>query len=189
MKKKELIRINGKQLFIEQGFKKTNIAGIMNNVKMATGTFYNYYESKDQLFMDIYLEENTNLKQSILDKVDISGHPLQVMGQLMTLNHQGMLENPILKEWYNKEVFSKIEKVYREANGVDSSDFMYDSFVDVVKSWQEQGTFRSDISAEMIMAIFSAIINIDTHKEEVGLSYFPELLSHINKFVINGLME
>jgi len=41
----------------------------------------------------------------------------------------------------------------------------------------------------MIMAIFTAIINIDTHKEEVGLQYFPQVLEYLAEFTIKGLID
>ena len=46
---------------------------------------------------------------------------------------------------------------------------------------------RKDISGELIMAIFTAIINIDTHKEEIGLEYFPEVQEYITEFKMKGL--
>ena len=37
---------------------------------------------------------------------------------MLALNAEGTNSNPILKEWYNKSVFEKIEKLYREENGL-----------------------------------------------------------------------
>jgi hypothetical protein len=65
---------------------------------------------------------------------------------------------------------------------------MFDTFVEVVKKWQETGKMRKDISAEMIMAIFSALISIDTHKEEIGFQYFPEIVQYMSEFVMQGLL-
>jgi len=41
----------------------------------------------------------------------------------------------------------------------------------------------------MIMMMFAAIINIDTHKEEIGLEYFPELLNHLTELIMKGLTD
>jgi len=56
-----------------------------------------------------------------------------------------------------------------------------------VKAWQAQGKMRKDIDSKMIMMIFVAIINVDTHKEEIGLEYFPQLLALITEIVMKGL--
>lgn len=41
----------------------------------------------------------------------------------------------------------------------------------------------------MVMAIFSAIINIDLHKDEIGLQYFPQLMDYLTDFIMKGLTE
>jgi len=179
----------GRELFISKGFKDTNVAEITKMAGIATGTFYNYYPSKDKLFMEIYLEENVKLKKSIMESVDLEADPINVMKEMMFLNLKGMRSNPILKEWYNKDVFNKIEQSYCEENGLDYVDFLYDSFIEIVKNWQIEGKLRKDIDAEMIMAIFGALINIDTHKEEVGIQYFPHVLEYLSEFTMKGLMD
>lgn len=185
--KKAEIYKSAKELFSSKGFKDTNVSDITKQAGMAVGTFYNYYSSKEKLFMDIYLDENANLKKNMMQSVDMDQEPIMVVRQIMILNMQGMKANPILREWYNKSVFDKIEQVYREENGIDAVDFMYDSFLAIVEKWQTEGKMRKDIDSKMIMMIFAAIINIDTHKEEIGLDYFPELLEHITELVFEGL--
>jgi len=185
---KARIKESGKKLFSDKGYKDTNVAEITKIAGVATGTFYNYYPSKDKLFIEIYLEENTKLKKSIMDSVHLEGDPITVMKEMMLLNYRGMNSNPILKEWYNREVFHKIERNFREEKGLDSVDFLYGSFIEIVKKWQNERKMRNDIDAEMIMAIFTALINIDTHKEEIGLQYFPQVLEYLTKFIMEGLI-
>lgn len=187
--KKAEIRQCGRELFSEKGYKETNVAEIMKAAGMSVGTFYNYYTSKDQLFMEIYIEENVKLKRRILDSLDMTADPISIMKDMTYKNYVGMMENPILKEWYNREVFQKIEQNFREENGSAQINFLYDSFIDLVRIWQAEGKMRSDISAEMIMAIFSALVTIDLHKEEVGLQYFPQVLEYVSEFTMKGLMD
>lgn len=187
--KKAAILKNARELFHNNGFKNTNVSAITKKSGIAAGTFYLYYPSKDKLFMDIFLEENAKLKKRIMETVDLDAEPMKVMQEMMYLNFKGMSENPILKEWYNREVFNKIEQNYREENGLEHTNFMYDTFLKVVKKWQEDGKMRNDIDAEMIMAIFSALINIDLHKEEIGLKYFPKVLEYMAEFTMKGLQD
>lgn len=187
-KKAEILRC-GKELFSIKGFKDTNIAEITKMAGIATGTFYNYYPSKDKLFMEIYIEENINLKKRIMDSINLAANPIDVMKEMLFLNFQGMNSNPILREWYNREVFNRIEQSYREENALDQVDFLYDSFIEVVRKWQNEGKMRRDIKAEMIMAIFAALVNIDTHKDEIGLQYFPHVLEYLAEFAMKGLMD
>lgn len=187
--KKEEIRSCGKELFATKGYKDTNVADITKMAGMATGTFYNYYSSKDKLFMDIFLEENVKLKKRIMESIDMEGDPAVIIMETISKNLEGMRADPILRQWYNREAFGRIEQSYREENGLEHVDFLYDAFIELVRHWQARGKMRNDLDAEMIMAIFAALINIDTHKEEIGLKYFPEVQEHLTGFVMKGLMK
>ena len=187
-KKAEIYRC-GKAIFEQKGFKATNVAEIMKLADMGTGTFYNYYTSKDQLFMEIYNDENVRLKKGLMAAVDLEADPLRVMKEMLRKNLQGMLDNPILKEWYNKDVFHKLEQNFRAENGISCVEFVYADFIEVVEKWQAEGKMRSDLSAELIMAIFGALINVETHKEEIGLEYFPQVIEYLAEFTMKGLLE
>lgn len=179
----------GKELFSSKGFKDTNVSDITEMAGIGVGTFYNYYSSKDKLFMEIFLEENVKLKKSIMESIDPDDDPLKLIKEFMSLNISGMNSNPILKEWYNRDVFSKLEQQYREENGNNAVDFLYGSFTELIKKWQAEGKMRDDIDCELIMAIFAALINIDTHKEEIGIQYFPHILDYLTEYVIKGLTD
>ena len=179
----------GKKLFASKGFKDTNVTDITKMAGIAAGTFYIYYPSKDKLFMEIFLGENVKLKKNIIESINLKNDPADVMKEMMLKNQKGMNSNPILREWYNREVFSRIEQNYRMENGLEYVDFLYDSFIKIVNKWQTEGKIRNDIDAEMIMAIFIALINIDTHKEEVGIQYFPQVLEYLVEFTMKGLMD
>lgn len=188
MKDTKTILFNcGKELFSRNGFKDTNVSDITKTSGIGTDTFYNYYSSKDELFMEIYLEENEKLKKKIMKSVNMDQDPGSVVKELMLLNLKGMKSNPILKEWYNKEVSVKIENYFHEQKGLNRLDFMYQDFFEIIKKWQEEGKIRNDIDSTMIMAIFTSIITIEIHKEEIGLQYFPEILDYLTDFTMKGL--
>ncbi len=189
MDKKRLIYDTAKAIFSEKGFKDTSISAITKAANIAVGTFYLYYSSKEQLFIEIFRQENTALKQNCLAKLDLTQSPLIISRQMLRLNLDGILSNPILREWYQSEEFRKIERVYREEHAIESLDFLYDTFLQLVRQWQAEGRMRSDIDSIMIMKIFESIINIDTHKDEIGLEYFPQLLDHLTELVMKGLMD
>lgn len=187
--KKEKIYACGRELFEKQGFKDTNVAEIMKRAGMATGTFYRYYASKDQLFMEIYNDENVKLKKKVLASLDLNAEPLAVMKEMTQKNLAGMTAHPILREWYNRDVFQRIERAFREENGAARVDFLYDSFIDIVRQWQKEGKMRCDIPAEMIMAMFGALVNVEMHKEEIGLAYFPQVIEYLAAFTMKGLTQ
>jgi AcrR family transcriptional regulator len=176
-----------KKLFAEKGFKDTNVADVTRMAGVSVGTFYNYYPSKEKLFMEIFLDENIQLKKGMMAKLSPDEDPMRLVRKMLEFNMAGIKDNPILSQWYNREVFAKIERLYREENGGELLDLLYADTFALVKAWQAQGRMRSDIDSRMIMAIFAAIINIDTHKEEIGLEFFPQIMDYMTEFVMKGL--
>ena len=179
----------GKELFSQKGFKDTNVADITKLAGMSVGSFYNYYPSKESLFMNIFLDENQKLSKGLLESIDMNLPPAMLIRQLLEMNMERMAANPILCQWYNRDVFAKIEKLYREENGLGSVDFLYHTFYVMVQKWQAEGRMRTDISGEMIMAMFGAIIKIGFYKEEIGLKFFPQLQDYLTDFVLLGLTD
>ena len=187
MEKKQQLYDAAKAIFSEKGFKEANISAITSAAHMAVGTFYLYYASKEQLFMEIFRDENTALKQSCLDALDLTQSPLLVIRQMLRLNQEGIQTNPILREWYQSEDFRKIEATYREEKAIDSLGFLYDTFLGLIERWQQEGKMRADIDSQKIMLVFAAVINIDTHREELGVEHFPELLDLMTELLVNSL--
>lgn len=190
MEDKKAVLFNcAKEQFATKGFKNTNIADITKQAGFSVGTFYNYYPSKDKLFVEILKQETAALMKRIMKTVNLDDEPIKLIKELLVLNMEGMLSNPILSQWYNPDVYNKIEKLFREEDGLRAVDFLYRDFLELVRKWQAEGKMRPDISSEMIMAIFGAIIQVGYHKEEIGLQYFPELQDHLTDFVLKGLTD
>ncbi len=187
--KKEVLFECAKELFATKGFKDTGISDITKLAGFGVGTFYNYYPSKDKLFAEILQQETTALMKRIMKSVNLDADPVKLIKQLLILNMEGMLSNPILSQWYNPDIYNKIETLFREEKGLDAMEFLYQDFIKLVQKWQAEGKMRTDISSEMIMAIFGAIIRIGYHKEEIGLQYFPELQDYLTDFVLKGLTD
>ncbi len=187
--KKEILYRCAKELFSTQGYKDTAVSDITRQAGFAVGTFYKHYPSKEKLFFEIFKQETSMLMRHILASLDLDDEPMTLVRKMMAMNAEGMLANPILRQWYKPDVFNKIEKIYRDENGLDAMDFLYRDFKKIVEIWQQEGKMRTDIGSEMIMAIFGAIIRIGYHKEEIGLQYFPALQEHLTDFVLRGLID
>lgn len=186
MDKEKLLFKSAKDLFIKKGFKDTKVPDITKKAGVGVGTFYNYFPSKEEIFIQVFLEENAKLKDQVKIDLDMDRSPIEIIKELMRRNYVGMITNPILKEWYNPEVYRKVEQVYREkySTGMPAHK---ESTLEIIKIWQEEGKMRTDIDREMIYGIIYSIINVDLHKEEIGVEYFPKIMDYLFEFVMKGL--
>lgn len=179
---------HGKALFSTKGFKKTNIKEIAQSAGIAVGTFYNYYPSKEQLFLEIYIQENESLKKQLMESIDVDQEPLNVMNQLIMRNIEAVHTNPILQEWYSKDFYKELEQYYR-AEGSKNIDSFRAFYMDLFKTWKAQGKIREDIDEELLPGFLDSLVYIDMHKEEIGIQYFPKITQYLAEFIMQGLTK
>lgn len=182
------IFLAGRTLFAERGFKDTGVSDITKMAGIAVGTFYNYYESKEQLFLEIFLQEDAKLKEGIIKSVCLDDDPAVVAKEVIIRLFQGHRENPILKEWFSEDVYKRIraQMAVNEAQQ-EHDDFSYHLFLGLIKQWQAAGKIRSDLDSGLVLAFFNSLSYIDLHKEDIGPQYFPELIERFVEFIVDGL--
>lgn len=176
----------GKEIFLSKGFKGTNISEITKMAGIGIGTFYSYYSSKEQLFLDVYVTENTKVKKKIVESLDINKEPIELVKEFMTRSFDAMRSNMVLKEWYNRDVFRRLEKYFVENEHKDEESIR-SFFVGLLKQWKADGRIRSDIDDDLLAALFDSLAYIDSHKEDIGIQYFPELIQYHVEFIMKGL--
>ncbi len=178
----------GKELFSSKGFKKTNIKEIAEQAGIGVGTFYNYYDSKEQLFIEIYKQENEKLKNRLIESLDLNQEPVSLVSQLLKKNQEAIHANPILREWYNQDFYKELERHYRDEDG-QSMDSVRNFFLDLLRNWKQQGKLRDDIDEELLPVFFDALVCIDMHKDEIGIEHFPKAMQYLIEFIIKGLTK
>jgi AcrR family transcriptional regulator len=74
---KDLIRKRlleqGYKLFSVYGLKKTNIEEIAQAAGISKGAFYNFYDSKEALFMEVVEQAEIRVRQEVLAVIDLPG--------------------------------------------------------------------------------------------------------------------
>jgi AcrR family transcriptional regulator len=188
--KKADILNSGRELFNTKGFKYTKVSDIAKMAGIGIGTFYNYYSSKEKLFLEIYIKESEDIKKSMMESIDLNDDPVTLVTKFVTQNVSAMNSNLILKEWYNRELFSKLKKYFYEQGGLEGIDkFMHSGKVKLNKKWRAEGKIRGDLNDDLISAMFNSILYIDIHKSEIGVQHFPQILHYITEFILKGLAK
>lgn len=179
-----------RELFYSKGFKDTNVSEIAKLAGIGVGTFYNYYSSKEKLFLEVYFKENEDQKNHLLESMNLNDDPITMITKLVAKNAIEMNSNLILREWYNKELFSRLEQQFYEQGGIERFDeSKHNGVEELIRMWKAEGKIRTDIADEMIIAIFNSIFYIDIHKSEIGIQHFPQILIYITEFIMKGLTD
>jgi AcrR family transcriptional regulator len=188
--KKADILDSGRKLFYLKGFKYTKVSDIAKEAGISVGTFYNYYSSKEKLFLEIYIKESEDIKKRIVESIDLNDDPVTMVIKFVTQNISAMSSNLILKEWYNRDLFSRLKQYFYEQGGLESIEkFMYSGKTELNKKWKAEAKIRDDLDDELISTMFNSILYIGIHKSEIGIQHFPQILLYMTEFMMKGLTD
>jgi AcrR family transcriptional regulator len=73
------------KLFLEKGFENTTIAKITETADIATGTFYNYFQSKEDLLRYVLTQKIDEVKSSLEELSKSSISPREKISQMLLI--------------------------------------------------------------------------------------------------------
>ncbi|KMQ50356.1 Transcriptional regulator, TetR family [Chitinispirillum alkaliphilum] len=185
---KETLWNEGLELFRCQGFKKTSIAQITERCGIAVGSFYKYYPSKENLFLDIYFKMNLSMEEQVMESCGSDENLTIYVKNVILSLLKGIKSDPILREWYDRESWHKIiSKCDFKSLDISSNSFSYSLFLSIIKKWKENGRIRQDLSEELILAMFDSLFIIDLYSKDIGEHFFPDLIIKLTEFIVQGL--
>jgi hypothetical protein len=112
------------------------------------------------------------------------------MTRMMILSRDLISSNLILREWYNKDLYSKMEKHFFESNSNNRmNEIMQTYLAELIHQWQTEGKIRTDLDSGMVLALFNSTIYVDMHKTEIGIQYFPQLTYKLIEYIMKGVTD
>ncbi len=176
----------GKTLFAEQGFKKTAINDITSKVGIASGSFYQFFESKEDLFMKIYFTENQTITQKIMAEINCDKSPREVIPEVFFKLNREVINNTIRGSHDHQEQFLNIIKKLNPEMKEKARRESYAFFLPLLEKWQNEGLIKN-INPDLLLTFFDAVYYVEMHKEDLGEVHFPQLIEYLVSFILDGI--
>ncbi len=192
-REKEIIRndlINtGRELFGTFGLKKTSIEDLTKAVGIAQGSFYTFFKSKEELYLEVIDREGEAIKKKFL-KED-KGIERLTRGSFKTFFKKALEvvnSNPIIKQVFlEEEVDLLIRKIPPEKMKEYNKRFLHD-FLPLIKRWQHEGAIINNYSPEVIVAVLQTMYHPILHKKDFDEEVFEEMIELLIDIVAKGLV-
>lgn len=193
---KQTIMETAIEQFVQRGFQATSIADIMKAAHMGLGTFYNYFESKDQLLH--YLLDNlaVQLQQRLQHLTEEQRSKAEILREMVLMTAQLVDSNKYVLPLF-LSAGARPEQASEEAKGKGKEcgqephehrghgpAFMA-MFLQLVQEGQASGEFRQDVSAEIITEMFHSLFQAAAFSS-LPLS-FEENITMKLRLIIDGI--
>ena len=159
--KKQALKTAAYEVFSKKGYKATGISEIARQAGMAVGSFYNYYESKEAIFLDIYIGENNRVRQAMIEELDWEIDMIDLISQLFAQSRALVSSNKILAEWYNPAISDELHSYYSSEEGKVANPFHKFLVKTFTNRMQAEGYSPEKI--QEILQVYNLFYYMDMH--------------------------
>lgn len=143
-------------LFAQKGLKDTSIADIMQKSNLGIGTFYNYFQSKDDLLSNLLIQLAMDIRKYYLELLNKQITQAQILENLVTYTSNLLEQNRFILPLFMRAVDKSAIMIKPPVSMKKPLPFK-DIFDEIIQSGQKNGEFRNDIPAEIISEMFHSL--------------------------------
>ena len=191
-KEKEIIRNNliqkGKELFSTYGLKKTSITELTRAVGIAQGTFYNFFDSKEELYFEILELEQANSAQFLKEILKSSHSSKEAIQKIIKGTSELFEANPFIRRLYESHDYELMARKLRSEKLKNHQEEDTARVLKLIGSMQQENELIN-ARPEVIAGLLRAIIILYFHQDEIGKEIYPEVIDLLANVVADGLVK
>lgn len=181
---REKLLDHGLKLFIEQGYHGTGIKEVVDQVKVPKGSFYNYFDSKEQFGAEVIRHYSkwviANMAACLSEPENNALSALNNFFEQEMLRHQETKVGCIIGN-LGAELGGSSELCQQAM--MEGFQGMKQQFLRTLKRGQTQGTIRDDISAEeladfLVNGYEGALLRMQVEQSVEPIGQLNALLNH-----------
>ena len=191
-KEKEIIRktlINkGKELFSKYGLKKTSITELTNTAGIAQGTFYNFFESKEELYFEILEQEESNSAEYLENIVKSSKSANESIKKIIKCTFNLFERNQFIRRIFESKDYDLMLRKLpnKKLENHQKNDTL--RVLNTIMSIKQKDELI-DTPPEVIAGLLRGITILSFYQDEIGRDIYPKVVELLADIVADGLVK
>ncbi len=187
MDKRQALKTAAYDVFSKKGYKAAGISEIAKQAGVAVGSFYNYYNNKEAIFLDVYVEENDRIRQAMMDDIDWQQDLVELVRQIFEQSRSLVSSNKILAEWHNPAISRTLRSYYSSGKGKATNtfhQFLVETFTSrmVAEGYSEE-------KIQDILQVYSLFYYMDIHITESDFPGISRTLEILATNFVKGILH
>jgi AcrR family transcriptional regulator len=168
--------------------RKTNVEELARSAGIAKGTFYSFFESKEDLCLEIYNEEEAAMAGRIAEVLSAHDDPTEALEALMRFSLEFVRGDSLLIRLRESGEYQLL------ARGVGKVRLAQHLSHDVVVAGGLLEALRAkgatpDVSPEILAAVLRAVVLLMLHEREIGADVFGPALESMVRWIAVGITK
>ncbi|WP_254532759.1 TetR/AcrR family transcriptional regulator [Natrinema gelatinilyticum] len=162
--REELIQ-TGREMFLQYGPEKTNVAEITEPVGIAKSTFYRFFDTKSELYLAVFLRERDEfldqVRTDLAEVDDAETGIVRLLDAYLSWIEGSPLLQQMIDQWEHEPAFGSVsdETLYRHQQEAIAE------LIPFIEEWKANGEMR-DIDQEVFFGLMGAVGLMTLHHEE-----------------------
>ncbi|MCX8128733.1 MAG: TetR/AcrR family transcriptional regulator [Clostridia bacterium] len=184
---KKLIE-KGKEFLSIYGIKKTSVEDLTRAAGISKGAFYVFYNSKEELFFEIFEQFEKEIKEQLFGDFIKSGEVTKSSFKTLVRNALEVLaSHPIMKS-LNKE---ELEYLMRKLPPEKLQSHMNEdtNFTTLIYEMLDKKGIIRECDPEILSGMFRGLAFMCFHKDDIGSDIFPEVINLFADMISNYFLK
>lgn len=164
----ERLLSRGRDRFVRYGLSKTTVEALASDAGIGKGSFYQFFASKEALFMAIARREEQTFRDAVVTELDAIEAPREAVMALLRAPMTRLVEHPFLDLLLDPDTIAalslRLSPEALQANEDGDREF----FVGLAKDWIARGRIRRGIEPEEVFHGLSAMFLVALQRELLG---------------------
>lgn len=171
--------------FSQKGFRETSVADIMNAADLGIGTFYNYFQSKEEVLIHLLGRMVEDVEASLRELKEARRPACEQLASACSITARFLDENRyVLPLFLAAAEHSGLPEDAEERKPMPTPGFKH-LFEGILQEGQQAGEVRSDVPPELIAEMFHSIYQAAAFSK-LGIP-FQENVSMKMRLLLDGI--
>lgn len=183
---REALMALGRELFARYGLKRVTVDELCRGVGIAKGSFYAFFESKEDLFMAV-MEREESFRDELLSRIIAEAGTTR--DGIRWFVHEGLkhlAENDLLQQLLKQDTYQALVRKLGQER-LDQHRIKDErELVGYIEDLQSRGLIL-DAAPEVVVGLFRAVFLLTLHRDEIGEALFEDVFGLLAEVIARGL--
>ena len=177
---------SGRKLFARYGLDKTTMTDLTKPVDIAPSTFYQFFDSKERLYLEILERETERFYDRATTPLEEHSDPERAIGEYLHIIFEELETNPLVERLLVDNELEQLAHLYSEEEFIEQRDRELGYIMPYIREWQAEGSIR-DGDPETIAATIDSTAVLALHGEDIGEDLYPAVREMLIETIIDGI--
>lgn len=164
----ERLLTRGRDRFVRYGLAKTTVEALANDAGIGKGSFYQFFPSKEALFMAISRREEQTFRDALLAELDAIADARQALMTLLRAPMTRLTEHPFMNLLLDPGTVAALSLRLPPEELQANEDGDRELFVALAKDWIAKGRIRQGIEPEEVFHGLSGMFLVALQRDLLG---------------------